>query len=69
MRRLRELGREGDAEALERGLYGATSGEALALIAAAARGILRRRRGLPPEVADLLAGLRKEAGAALRKGR
>ncbi len=66
---LRENGFAAEAEALDRGLHGATSGEALALIGAAARDAVRGRRDLPPAVRERLGSLRRNVDAVLRSPR
>ncbi len=69
VRLLRDLGRGEDAESLDRGLYGATSGEALALIGAAVQSSLRSRPRLPAAVRDRLKRLQGEVDRVLRSPR
>jgi hypothetical protein len=63
---LRECGRAEDAEALDRALYGATSGEALALIGASVVQGLSRKGTLPAKTRYRLVKLRRSVDAVLR---
>ena len=58
-----------DAGELDRGLYGATSGEALALLGAASKRILRDRKDLPSDLRERLVRLRRAVDKVLRSVR
>jgi len=69
VKELRHHGMAEDADALEAGLYGATSGEALALIGAAIEAALNSDRGVPGALRKRLVRLLKDVNATLRGAR
>ena len=69
VKELRHHGMVEDADALEAGLYGATSGEALALIGAAIKAALSSDRPIPGAVRERLVRLLRDVDAALRRAR